>query len=278
MKTLASSLARSRPTATRAGRPSGAQRTGFTLVELLVAITIIAILIALIVPAVGGATRRARVAQVRTEISSFDTAIADFKAKYGTEPPSSINLSENGNWDADARGKIRSIWSNFNFAQTYDFDGDSATTTASITLGGQQCLLFFLAGPLDATGAPQGFSKNPASPFSIGGGGERVGPFFEVDAGRVNASGAIGTYDAPNNYGSYVYIHNDDYTTGSAYLQTSTTFWKPKSYQIVCSGLDQNFGSVGSGTSIQYDPDDTDAVPEDDRDNITNFANATLAN
>ena len=69
---------------------------GFTLVELLVVIVILAILVALLIPAVTGAIRKTRGAAVQAEINQMAQALADFKSKYGDYPPSRVLLSENG--------------------------------------------------------------------------------------------------------------------------------------------------------------------------------------
>ena len=69
---------------------------GFTLVELLAVILILAFLIALLLPALNGALRTARNAAVGGEINQLAQALASFKAKYGDYPPSRIYLAENG--------------------------------------------------------------------------------------------------------------------------------------------------------------------------------------
>ena len=50
-------------------------RGGFTLLELLIVIAIIAILMSLIIPAIAGARRRAQEAAVATELTQLDQAI-----------------------------------------------------------------------------------------------------------------------------------------------------------------------------------------------------------
>jgi prepilin-type N-terminal cleavage/methylation domain-containing protein len=61
-------------------------RAGFTLVELLVVISIIALLIAITVPVVGRATESARKAQARTEMASIVTAVRAYFNEYSRHP------------------------------------------------------------------------------------------------------------------------------------------------------------------------------------------------
>jgi prepilin-type N-terminal cleavage/methylation domain-containing protein len=63
------------------------QRTGFTLVELLVVITIIGILAGLITVAAVGALKKARETEVRTEINQIDSALMEYKNKTTAFPP-----------------------------------------------------------------------------------------------------------------------------------------------------------------------------------------------
>src|SRR5208337_2130636 len=70
---------------------------GFTLVELLVVILILAVLITLLLPALNFAVSTAKNAAVGGEINQLAQALASFKAKYGDYPPSRIYLSEDGN-------------------------------------------------------------------------------------------------------------------------------------------------------------------------------------
>ena len=64
------------------------QRGGFTLVELLVVITIIGVLAALIVPAVFQARVSAKNAAIKAEIDMLHMAIMNYKNEFGSFPPS----------------------------------------------------------------------------------------------------------------------------------------------------------------------------------------------
>lgn len=59
---------------------------GFTLVELLTVIAVLAILAAILVPVVGRAREAAVRAQVRTQFARWTTAIEAFRAEYGYYP------------------------------------------------------------------------------------------------------------------------------------------------------------------------------------------------
>jgi prepilin-type N-terminal cleavage/methylation domain-containing protein len=60
---------------------------GFTLVELLVVITIIGILTALIVTAAVGAMRKAQETRIKSEINQMDAALVEYKNKTTAFPP-----------------------------------------------------------------------------------------------------------------------------------------------------------------------------------------------
>lgn len=189
--------------------PLPAYRRGFTIIELAVVVLIIGILVALLFPAISGAMRTARDAQVVTEMSALDKAIVDFKSRFGIEPPSFMVLYEEGDdWAVGnpagvvsdeqhraSRAIIRQMWPEFDF--TYGGGGnidlnDNGTDDEVLILNGAECLVFFLGcgtEQVDTDGdgtddawATLGFAANPQDPFSTG--GNTVGPFHEFSSDR----------------------------------------------------------------------------------------------
>jgi prepilin-type N-terminal cleavage/methylation domain-containing protein len=192
-------------------------RTAFTLVEIMVVIVIIGILTAILVPVIGGIIRRTNEAAVKVEIHSLESAISDFKTKFGCHPPDNITLYELQNgWSSTpegraSRSKITRIWPRFRFVSpnstllTWDVNGDGNFGSGTFTLSGAECLVFFLGGmPKDDGSGNEkstfmtGFSKNPSNPFQPRTVDEsRDGPFFEFPSSRlvdveVNSAGLHG--------------------------------------------------------------------------------------
>jgi prepilin-type N-terminal cleavage/methylation domain-containing protein len=181
-----------------------ALRLAFTLLELLIAISIIAIMASLILTVASSASIRAHNAQVSADILSLSAGISAFKQRFGVEPPSSITLYEQGTtiaasgtgWANDPRsmGLIRQIWPQFDFtyanetSNAIDINGNG-TTNDTITISGSECLVFFLFGmptlnsPSAAGGPPMGFSQNPVDPFNRSG-SNRIS-FAEFDKTRL---------------------------------------------------------------------------------------------
>ncbi len=164
---------------------------GFTLIELMVVIVIISILVALIVPALGRVKVATNEAKVMTEIKQLESAIAAFKAKYGVEPPSQINIyTSAAGWTSDAYSTsiIRGIWPQFDFTMgaatgvvSFPPYWDPSRSGVRISLFSGECMLFFLGGVQTAIGQPpNGFAKNPQYPFApLSQVTNREGPFYE---------------------------------------------------------------------------------------------------
>ena len=235
--------------------------------------------------------KAARVAQVRAEISSLESALARFKSMYGIDPPSGVTLhSTRQGWDADRRSRIaiRQLWPEFDFETC---GGMSNVPADGFHLNGAECLVFFLGGVIDpVAGVPTGFSKNNANPLVAKRGD--YPPLFEFVPRRLvdldQDSFREFLDPLPGQTKPYLYISSNDgqgydptdfkgamrdiYRTGSS---PDAKPWKPKGYQIISPGTDHEYGIGGI-----YDPESPDLKNDPNRtaefDNVTNFAPKTL--
>ncbi len=66
---------------------------GFTLIELLVVIAIIGVLAAFTIPVLNGVKKSEYKKVARGELENLETALENYKAKYGAYPPSNKNAS-----------------------------------------------------------------------------------------------------------------------------------------------------------------------------------------
>lgn len=292
------------------GRVQGAtpRRAGFTLVEVLVTIAIVAVLASLLLVAVGRVVRAGEDAKARNDLSQLSVAIESFKAKYGVYPPDQITLKSayaNTIPDNLQYAKLKNIWpriprTGINLGSIPD----------GINLTGAQCLVFFLMGP---TG--EGFSSNSSQPFS---GVGTVLPQADLPSARLKPPSTLGisgwsdavvyvdvygkqpilyfATQVNNDYGvdsngvgipnpvtaGLVVDPEDNYpNTGDPahgnvkiqpYKLTATKFANSHTFQLICAGHDCSFGPGGlwtPGTSFW-------AATTAGHDDITNFASGIL--
>jgi prepilin-type N-terminal cleavage/methylation domain-containing protein len=263
-------------------------RRGFTLVELLVVIGIIAILMALLSPVIYLAIVKAQEARIAAEVTSLDGAMKAFKEKHGMYPPSDFsNMNTNG----PVGLFLSKAFPNCNVQTELTWIGGSLTPA--------QALVFWL----------QGFSPDTEHPLS-GIANAPPTPFFPFDQARlVNSTNSstnpvisqrFAAYVPANGQGApYVYYSAATYSTQATYslaqggtgvcrpycqdtvnngASGTVVFANPSSFQIISAGLDGNYGvgncSFPSGGTT-YGPTGVQAYGAGDLDNITNFSNGT---
>lgn len=259
-------------------------RTGFTLIEILVVIAIIAILISLLMSAVFKAwSSGARVA-CQTEIRELEIAFADAMAHWKVKYlPSKLTLRENGIYpkgDKTAEA-LQMIFGKNILGHGVDWNGNG-TMDGPATLFGEELLVFYLGGiPGNAGGNPTvlGFSSDPSDPsnsqkYTDSSSNNRVWlkprilPFYK----NFNSSRLV---PSPVAQGFLRYLHPfqptplnppmpyvyfstsggpNNYSQGDSNLgvapyyqgsMNSAQYFNPNSFQIISAGQDNEFGPGG---------------------------------
>lgn len=190
---------------------------------MMAVILIIGVIAAFALPAIMSAQRGARNAAVRLELTQLTAAINQFRNTYGVEPPSSVVIyTTQAGWQGDptSMSKIRRMWPNFDFSMSIPGCVPSNWGAANV-LTGAECLTFFLGG-INTTGVmPQGFSKNPAAPFTPPGSDNRDGPYYDFKTSRfcdIDGDGFLEYRDGiPSQLLPIIYISSNE---GGGYVFT----------------------------------------------------------
>lgn len=180
------------------------RRTAFTLVELLVVITILVILISLTAAGIFRFIQTGTQVTTRTEIGQMELALQTAMTQWKLSSlPSMIKLSPNLNYpqagtpgtlDAVSLNTLKSMFGR-NFGRTIPqngFNWDPVSNTGQdLILEGEEALVFYLGGipskdPTTGVISMTGFSTNPADPTQQT--GTRTAPFFDFKSSRLQQS------------------------------------------------------------------------------------------
>lgn len=274
------------------------KRQAFTLVELLVVIVIIGILAALITVAVSAAIVNARQARILLEIGQLSGAMAQYKAKYGSYPPSSRPLL------------LQHIHSLFQRVLPEDL------ATLPPQMNAAEILVFCLRGYTSDPQRPVNYFNNNVKRdnfHTFDTGRLRKGRDFTVSIAGTTLTGQTAVYVQTEKDAPYLYFDcsrppavyktqtgdvrtfpeqvanpQNPYTgptgTGMAkpYLTLPTGTGPPlpantPNFQIIAAGIDGDFGTYQNpGVNKRY-PDGAN-YEEGDKDNLVNFSDKNLEN
>ena len=231
------------------------RRSGFTLVELLAVIMIIALLAGLVTPAVMRARNTARNAAIKAEIDMLHMAIMNYKNEYGSFPPCSDDLTAATGLATKHLARLFPRCTNPYSQLTTAFSGKTPAVISP-----SNALAFWLSG----------YTDDPALPLAASSASRKK--LYDFDASRLDTN--TGNYwPAGKSKSPYVYLDSNlysafPYTTADLTLAraqrvpntpltsldasafatvvpsaATPPFANPDTFQILCAGRDEQFGT-----------------------------------
>ena len=203
-----------------AGIPS-AHRSAFTLVELLVVIGIIALLAAIVTPAVMRAQASARNAAIKAEIDMLHMAIMNYKNEYGSFPPCNNPAASYAAGTPPVLHLARLFPRCSGPINQFSASGFVGEQTWP-ALTPSTAIVVWLTG----------YTNDPSNPLRPDSDRKRL---FDFDRSRI----ANFQYSPSGKPGApYIYIDRASYGTNfSGYTAAATD--NPDTFQILCAGRDE---------------------------------------
>jgi len=171
------------------------RRTGFTLVELLVAIAIIGILAAIAIPAITRAVTMARQTAQKLEVDAIARATEQYLQKYGDYPPDGSNLDVLQRHMRKLFPRMAEPDQTLLLRITDDSAVNAAGTFSSVGMDRAEALVFFLGGfsasvqnPLTGPDGPLDRVSGTAGSTSLSDyqyNAERGNSLFDFDQSRL---------------------------------------------------------------------------------------------
>ncbi|MCH2182063.1 MAG: type II secretion system GspH family protein [Mariniblastus sp.] len=287
------------------------RRGGFTVVEILVAITVIAILSAMLIPVVGSAMRRASEFAIESEMAQLDLAIEHFKSDNGFYPPSFARLSGG----SDFMPYLNRIAPNHGYSAT-NLNQWWTSVGSQIQNTPGSDLVFWLSGIAKNKQYPLGLAGSWIAGHGAANDGVERNAYFDFSTDRLNINGTAASFtQARGKPAPYQYIDAASYGPNAAnqilpdfhgyhvivedgsggYLRK---FFNPNSFQLVANGLDglpggppKNYsdregkqfactGLIATWNLVNSSPALNEVTQEvhngSGLDNISNFVNETV--
>ncbi len=186
-------------------KPTAPHRDAFTLVELLVTISIIGIVMAIAIPAITSALRRARQTAQKLEVDVLARSVEQYLEKYGDYPPDGSNVDYLKRHMRRLFPRMASPDTILLDRLTDDSTDETMGTFSGVAMDRAEALVFFLGGfsgnkQLPITGAggplefkPVGSSTDVLDIRNYQYNATRDNALFEFDPARLSIARATDT-------------------------------------------------------------------------------------
>jgi prepilin-type N-terminal cleavage/methylation domain-containing protein len=200
-------------------------RRAFTLIEVLVSITIVVILTSLLIMGLGGTKAKAMHKASLATVNKVMVALGNYQAAFRDFPPDGYDLGENGTgtgWDVNTQGVLVG----------YGADQRRVRGTAA--------LIYFLCRPVVRV------TRQSADPGDTSATFTRVGPFLELESGDFSMEKVLVGGQEINFDPNYPWTSDEFWDTqGGIRCEIIDAFGRPLCYDKVKTDETSNDPSTG---------------------------------